>query len=301
MTWTIGDTASFHRILTQEDFDRFAALSWDDNPIHCDPVFAAKSHFGGTVSHGMLLYSVMSKGFAELIPGPGAIQLEQELMFPNGTYTGEEIVFTLTVKGVNPDGTLELATVVSKAADPANIKAQGRAKVAPCGIKPDFSHAPAGAAVQEAGDDYLYGLRPGMFKEKKRVFTAADLAEYGNLGGDRNPIMRESEFAKAAGFKDVIVPWPLLAGMFSDMLGTDLPGRGTGWMKQKLIYKSAAYPGEEITARVEITRLRADKELVNLRSTIVGPDGRLICDGESLVLVRNLANKEDKGPNFGRG
>ena len=301
MTWTIGDTASFHRILTQEDFDRFAALSWDDNPIHCDPVFAAKSHFGGTVSHGMLLYSVMSKGFAELIPGPGAIQLEQELMFPNGTYTGEEIVFTLTVKGVNPDGTLELATVVSKAADPANIKAQGRAKVAPFGVKPDFSHAPAGAAVQEAGDDYLYGLRPGMFKEKKRVFTAADLAEYGNLAGDRNPIMREGEFAKAAGFKDVIVPWPLLAGMFSDMLGTDLPGRGTGWMKQKLIYKSAAYPGEEITARVEITRLRADKELVNLRSTIVGPDGRLICDGESLVLVRNLANKEDKGPNFGRG
>ena len=88
---------------------------------------------------------------------------------------------------------------------------------------------------------------------------------------------------------------------FSDMLGTDLPGRGTGWMKQKLVYKCAAYPGEDLTARVEITRLRADKELVNLRSTIVGPDGRLICDGESLVLVRNLANKEDKGPSYGRG
>lgn len=301
MTWTVGDTASFRRILTQEDFNRFAALSWDDNPIHVDPVFAAKSHFGGTVSHGMLLYSIMSKGFAELIPGPGAIQLEQELMFPNGTYTGEEVVFSFTVTAVNPDGTLELATVISKAADPENVKVQGRARIAPCGVAPEFSNTPAGAAVQVAGDDYLYGMRPGMFKEKKRTFTAAALAEYGNLSGDRNPILREPEFAQAAGFKDVIVPWPLLAGMFSDMLGTDLPGRGTGWMKQKLVYKCAAYPGEDLTARVEITRLRADKELVNLRSTIVGPDGRLICDGESLVLVRNLANKEDKGPSYGRG
>lgn len=301
MTWQIGDQASFRRILTQEDFNRFAALSWDDNPIHCDPVFAAKSHFGGTVAHGMFLYSVLSKGLSELIPGPGAIQLEQEMMHPNGTYTGEEIVFTLTVKDINPDGTLELETVVSKASDPANIKHQGRARVAPYGVKPAFSNAPASPTVQQEGDDYLYGMKPGMFKEKQRIFTAADLAEYGNLAGDRNTILREAEFAQAAGFKEVIVPWPLLAGMFSDMLGTDLPGRGTGWMKQKLVYKSAAYLGEELTARVEITRLRADKELVNLRSTIVGPDGRLICDGESLVLVRNLADKGEKGPEYGNG
>ncbi len=301
MNWKIGDTVSFRRILTQEDFNRFAALSWDDNPIHCDPVFAAKSHFGGTVAHGMFLYSVVSKGFSELLPGPGAIQLEQEMMHPNGTYTGEEIAITLTVKDIYPDGTLELTTVISKASDPANIKHQGRARVAPCGVKPAFSNAPADPTVQQAGDDALYGMKPGMFKEKKRTFTDADLAEYGNLSGDRNPIMREDQFGRAAGFAGRIVPWPLLAGMFSDMLGTDLPGRGTGWMKQKLIYKSAALPGEELTARVEITRLRADKELVNLRSTIVGPDGRLICDGESLVLVRNLENKGDKGPNFGRG
>ncbi|OQA29975.1 MAG: (R)-specific enoyl-CoA hydratase [Betaproteobacteria bacterium ADurb.Bin341] len=298
MNFNVGDTASFRRILTQEDFNRFAALSWDDNPIHCDPVFAAKSHFGGTVSHGMLLYSVLSKGLSELIPGPGAIQLEQEMMHPNGTYTGEECVWTITVKAVNPDGTLELTTVISKASDPANIKHQGRARVAPYGVKPEFTNTPATPAIQQEGDDYLYGLRPGMFKEKKRIFSAADLAEYGNLSGDRNPIFREKEFAQDAGFKEVIVPWPLLAGMFSDMLGTDLPGRGTGWMKQKLIYKSAAYPGEELTARVEIIRLRADKELVNLRSTIVGADGRLICDGESLVLVRNLENKDDKSAQF---
>jgi acyl dehydratase len=298
MEWKTGDQASFRRVLTQEDFNRFAALSGDDNPIHVDPVFAAKSHFGATVSHGMLLYSLISKGLSELIPGPGSIQMEQELMFPNGTYAGEEISIGLSVTAVGEYGALEIATVIAKADDPSNVKTQGRARVSPSCAKgrvgPKFS------AGETGGADF-YGLAVGMFTEKKRTFTAADLAEYGNLSGDRNPLLRDTLYARARGLEGTLVPWPLLGGMFSDMLGTHLPGRGTGWMKQKLIYAGAAYPGEELTARVEITRLRPDKELVNLRSTIVATDGGLVCDGESLVLVRNLEDKGDKGSHFGRG
>lgn len=291
-----GDTAQFRRILTQEDFNRFAALSRDDNPIHVDPDFAAKSHFGATVSHGMLLYSLVAKAFSELIPGPGAVQLEQELMFPNGTYAGEEISVGLTVTAVNPDGSLELATLVTKASDPANIKVQGRALVLPAGTESPGIARPAGGVI---GGDSFYGLAVGMFVQERRVFTEGDLAEYGNLSGDRNPLFRDDEYAQARGFTGRVVPWPLLGGMFSDMLGTRLPGRGTGWMKQKLVYLGPAYPGEELTAMVEITRLRPDKELVNLRSSI-NAGGRPVCDGESLVLVRNLENKNDKGPGFGR-
>jgi acyl dehydratase len=80
--------------------------------------------------------------------------------------------------------------------------------------------------------------------------------------------------------------------MFSDLLGTRLPGRGTGWMKQTLRYPSPAHLGEALSATVTITRLRADKELVNLATRITAPGGRVVCDGEALVLVRNL---EDKG------
>jgi acyl dehydratase len=79
--------------------------------------------------------------------------------------------------------------------------------------------------------------------------------------------------------------------MFSVLLGTRLPGRGTGWMKQALRYPAPAYPGEKLTASVAITRLRAQKELVNLSTRIHAEDGRLVCDGAALVLVRNLENK----------
>ena len=63
-------------------------------------------------------------------------------------------------------------------------------------------------------------------------------------------------------------------------------------MKQWLRLCSAARLGEPLTASVRIVRLRADKDLVNLASLVTGSDGRVVVQGESLVLVRNL---EDKG------
>ena len=149
----------------------------------------------------------------------------------------------------------------------------------------------SGSHPFEEGDAELYGLRPGMSASTSRVFAVADLDEYGDLTGDRNPIFRDDQEARARGFKRRIVPWPLLAGMFSDLLGTRLPGRGTGWMKQQLRYPSAAYPGDTLTATVSIVRLRAAKELVNLTTRVTAGDGRVVCDGDALVLVRNLESK----------
>jgi acyl dehydratase len=80
---------SLERTLSQDDFDRFASLSGDDNPIHIDPAFSAQSRFGRPVAHGMLLYTVLAGALEHAYPG--ASILEQELMFPNPTYAGEAV------------------------------------------------------------------------------------------------------------------------------------------------------------------------------------------------------------------
>lgn len=293
--------SSYQRVLLQADFDRFARLTGDDNPIHCDPAFAAKSHFGATVAHGMLLYSCLCKALTEQV-GPGVVQTEQTLMFPNPTYVGDRLRIDLQVDAES-DGLLDILTEVTKVGAgalcapgipfrgqvTALATATGRCRV----VAPDVT-LPALASTEyraEQGDAELYGLRPGMSASSTRSFSAADLDEYGDLSGDRNPIFRDDVEAQMRGFKSRIVPWPLLAGMFSDLLGTRLPGRGTGWMKQQLRYPSVAHPGEALTARVTITRLRADKELVNLATRVATAAGRVVCDGEALVLVRNLEDK----------
>jgi len=79
---------------TQEDFDAFARVSGDDNPIHVDPAFSARTGFGRTVSHGMLVYS---KLWGLLVAAqPGLRQVGQTMMFPNPCYTGEEVGLSVT-------------------------------------------------------------------------------------------------------------------------------------------------------------------------------------------------------------
>lgn len=79
------------------------------------------------------------------------------------------------------------------------------------------------------------------------------------------------------------IPEPLIAGLFSYLLGEKLPGHGTNYLKQRLTLHSPAGVDEPLTATVTISRLRPDKALVNLSTTCHGRDNRLICDGEALV------------------
>ncbi len=117
---------SIERSLSQADFDAFAAVSGDNNPIHVDPDFSARTRFGRTVSHGMLLYTVLwglvQKHY------PGARQLSQTLMFPNPTYAGEPQ--RLTVKEISAtDGRIVLSTQVMRVADRA-LTLDGQTEIA---------------------------------------------------------------------------------------------------------------------------------------------------------------------------
>ena len=90
------DTLVLEKVLTQSDFDAFAELSGDDNPIHVDESFSARTRFGRTVSHGMLLGTILRGMLDQLVPG--ARQLEQKLMFPSPTFAGDAMRFAVIRK-----------------------------------------------------------------------------------------------------------------------------------------------------------------------------------------------------------
>ncbi|GGD18320.1 dehydratase [Aquisalinus flavus] len=89
----MAEAVQLVRTLTQQDFDRFAAISGDDNPIHVDPDFAKETRFGTTVAHGMFLYSVL-EGLAATAAGEAAI-VATSLMFPAPARLGDEIAFAV--------------------------------------------------------------------------------------------------------------------------------------------------------------------------------------------------------------
>ncbi len=264
----IGRRTVVRRTFSQRDFDRFAALSGDDNPIHVDAQFAAQSAFGRTVAHGMFLYGVVCGALNHFLPG--ARQIEQALMFPHPTFA-EEVEVQLEITASQPHEA-ELSTMVVRAGGEVGL--QGSARLRLPGAPPLVPPSPPAPGVPLPAPAAFKGLTVGQQASTRRAFTVADLQEYAGLTGDSNP--------------QVTVPGGLLGGMFSFLLGTCLPGCGTNYLKQHLLFGPPAHAGEELTATVEIVRLRPDKELVNLRTVCANPAGQPVCVGEALVLVRDV-------------
>ena len=121
----------------------------------------------------------------------------------------------------------------------------------------------------------MRGFVVGQKATMTRAFSEGDVAGYVALGG-HEPAQGE-------------VPEPLVNALFSRLLGVELPGEGTNYLKQESEYFDQARVGEALTASVEITRLRPDKDLVDLRTRCVGEDGNLISEGRALVYVADVA------------
>jgi acyl dehydratase len=283
----VGQVERVKRTFCQKDFDQFAALSGDDNPIHVDPEFSARTTFGGTVAHGMLLYGAVAGVLGSYLPGPGAVQIEQELMFPNPTYTGEEVTIQVEVTEVFASaGEADLATVIFR--PDGNVGLQGRTRVRLPSTPSRIECCPDAPEAVEAAGASFKGLDIHQRAETRRVFTMEDLNQYAILAGDANPIFTDTDSARKQGLDGPVVPGSLLGGMFSYLLGTRLPGRGTNYLKQRLYFPAPAYADQELTASVEVIRLRPEKQLVNLRTQCTNPGGEVVCLGKALVLIKEL-------------
>jgi len=117
--------ASLIKVFSQADFDDFARLSGDDNPIHTDPAFCAGTRFGRPVAHGLLLCSVLRGLIDTLLPG--RTLSEQAVMFPAPTYADELVNFTVTMNDTGR-GCIDLE-LEAKRVDDGIVTCQGTARV----------------------------------------------------------------------------------------------------------------------------------------------------------------------------
>ena len=92
------------REITQDDIDRYADLSGDDNPIHVDAEAAARSPYGETIAHGMLTLSMVVRHLREIYQVQGAsmgiVYGFNKIRFPNAVPSGARIRVRGVVKSV---------------------------------------------------------------------------------------------------------------------------------------------------------------------------------------------------------
>jgi acyl dehydratase len=99
----VNDTFQHNFKFSQEEVNRFAEVTGDNNPVHINPEFAAKSQFRKPIMHGMLGAALFSKVFGTMFPGEGTIYLKQNLNFLKPMYVEVEYEAIFTVKELFPD------------------------------------------------------------------------------------------------------------------------------------------------------------------------------------------------------
>ena len=60
-----SELAVISKEISQEQLHAYARVSGDDNPLHLDAEFAAKTQFGGVIAHGMLTLAFVSEMMAQ--------------------------------------------------------------------------------------------------------------------------------------------------------------------------------------------------------------------------------------------
>jgi acyl dehydratase len=115
--------------------------------------------------------------------------------------------------------------------------------------------------------------------------TEDDVAAFGRLTGDYNPVHFDDEYARTTRFGGRIAHGLLTAGFISAVLGTKLPGPGAIYLGQSFKFTAPVRIGDTITASVEVIAFREDKRIVTLKTDCTNQRGEVVLTGEAVLLV----------------
>ena len=100
----VGHKAEITKTISEEDVATFARISGDEQPLHLDNAYAAKTRFKRRVAHGMLSAGLISAALGtKLAPNATAIYLSQSLRFLRPVFPGDTIAAHIEVTAVDPE------------------------------------------------------------------------------------------------------------------------------------------------------------------------------------------------------
>lgn len=128
-------------------------------------------------------------------------------------------------------------------------------------------------------------LSVGDAAEISRLVTDADVRAFAEVTGDRNPVHLDDEYAASTRFGRRVAHGMFGASLISAVLANELPGRGTVYLSQTLRFTAPVFPGDTVTARVTVTKVREDKPVVTLETVCTNQRGERVVEGEAVVLA----------------
>ncbi|MGH2341771.1 MaoC/PaaZ C-terminal domain-containing protein [Segnochrobactraceae bacterium EtOH-i3] len=257
--YSLPEAIAFDRTLTQGDFDLFAQVSGDTNPLHINAEFALTSRFGRTLAPGMLLYAVVWGAVHQVVPE--AVTRRVTLTWSAPVFADEVLSVAITPQDTN--GGIRFRLTRSDGV----VCCEGQTRL---GQQDDALIVSDDMAVMTPATDTAPQPKVGARARVDRKFSASDLAGFAVLAG-----------LDAARFSSL--PEPLIGALFSQLVGTRLPGKGTLYKKQQLEFVLSSPLYQPLTAAVELAAVDDAHHQATLRTLVTLADGTTIADGRALV------------------
>jgi len=135
----------------------------------------------------------------------------------------------------------------------------------------------------------VLGIKLGDKAEFTKAVSDADIVAFAEVTGDNQPLHLDDVYAANTRFKRRLAHGMLSAGFISAALGTKLaPNATVIYLSQSLQFRRPVFPGDTITARLEVTAIESEKRFVTCKTECVNQDGQTVLSGEAQVLLDPL-------------
>jgi acyl dehydratase len=128
----------------------------------------------------------------------------------------------------------------------------------------------------------------GQRAERSREVEAKDIELFTAISGDRNPIHYDADLAAQIKFGEIVVQGGVTSAILNAVVAEDLPGPGTVFLNVNWNFKAPVRPGDTITGAVEVLKVRSDKPITELKTTVTRNDGTVVLEGEALCYTMAL-------------
>jgi len=132
----------------------------------------------------------------------------------------------------------------------------------------------------------------GQIAERSRKVGDNDIALFTEISGDRNPLHYDEAAARASRFGEIVVQGGVTSAILNAVVAEELPGPGTVFLSVSWAFKAPVRCGDTITGRVEVTSVRTDKPITELKTTVTRDDGTVVLDGTAVCYTMDITTAD---------
>jgi len=130
-------------------------------------------------------------------------------------------------------------------------------------------------------------IEVGSIFSLERTFTEEDIDVFASVSGDFSPLHMDQEYAETTEFSGRVVHGILLASLFSNLVGMQIPGKHALYLGQDLVFRRPVLLGDSVTASAKVLSKNPATRTIVLATEILTNDDKVAVSGTAKVKIRS--------------